>query len=271
MHMRIMCHNVWGMYASYPIQKVANRGALMAEIYLSYLPDVIGMQEFSRDIRESGLPELLGGTYTELDFRAETDFYGMDNLYTPIFYRPSVCRPLRQGFVLYDRPYNNRNSKGVAFAVFERLTDGACFSVCNTHYWWKKCGPEHDAARVGNSEVILSLCKNLPHPTVVMGDLNCRVESEAYQLLLQNGLEDVQVCAAQSMDINTCHKYPSYQEEAGIFYGAPRPVGGYELAIDHMLISKENCRDVSRFEVVTSQKACDTSDHCPIYMDLVLS
>lgn len=269
--MRIMCHNVWGMYAGYPIQKVANRSELMAEIYLSYLPDVIGMQEFSPDIRQSGLPELIGGTYTELDLRAEMNAYEIENVYTPIFYRPEVCRPVRQGLVLYDKPYNNRNSKGVAYAVFEQLTDGARFSVCNTHYWWKKCGPEHDAARESNSGVILSLCRDLPHPTVVMGDLNCRAESEAYQLLLRNGLADVQACAAQSMDSNTCHKYPSFQEETGVFYGAPRPEGGYQRAIDHMLISGDNSGDVSRFEVITSQNACDTSDHCPIYMDFSLT
>ena len=269
--MRIMCHNGWGMYANYPIQKVANRSELMAEIYLSYLPDVIGMQEFSPDIRQSGLPERLSGTYTELDLQSEMEQYGIENVYTPIFYRHDVYRPVQHGFVLYEKPYNNHNSKGVAYAVFERLNDGARFAVCNTHYWWKKCGPEHDAARVANSEVILSLCQKLPHPTVVMGDLNCRAESDAYQLLLQNGLTDVQGCAAQSKDSNTCHKYPSYDEENGIFYGALQPEGGYQRAIDHMLISSDNREDVRVFDVLTSQKACDTSDHCPIYMDLTLN
>ena len=59
MNIRLMSHNVWGMFAPDVVKEVANRCELMADVYEEYRPDVIGMQEFSEDIRSHGLPELL--------------------------------------------------------------------------------------------------------------------------------------------------------------------------------------------------------------------
>lgn len=266
MNIRLMSHNVWGMFAPDVVKEVANRCELMADVYEEYRPDVIGMQEFSEDIRSHGLPELLEPHYRELDVSADVKAYGMENLYTPIFYRQDVCEPVDAGFVLYDRAYNNHDSKGVTWAVFRSLQSGRLFTVCNTHYWWKS-GPEHDRARVGNSEVILSLKQKLPAPFFVMGDLNCRVESEAYRTLLEGGLCDAQSAAPDTMDCNTHHAYPEYDRERQVFFGAPKPSGGYRNSIDHILLDAAHADAERRFLVVTTDEACNTSDHCPIFTD----
>ena len=269
MNIRLMSHNVWGMYAPDVVHEVANRTELLTRVYLEYLPDIIGTQEFSEDIRRHSLPEMISPHYRELDVSADVEEYGMKNLFTPIFYRPDICEPLDAGFQLYNRFYNNHDSKGVTWAVFRHLADGAVFSVCNTHYWWKG-GQEHDLARVENSKVILSLKERLPAPFFVMGDLNCKVDSEAYQTLLSGGLCDVQSAAPDTMDSNTHHPYPQYDPEQRCFFGSPKPTGGYENSIDHILEDVEHIRSVRKFRVITSDDACNTSDHCPVVVDISL-
>ncbi len=266
MTIKLMSHNVWGMYAPDVVKKVANRNELMRNVYMEYLPDVIGTQEFSEDIRVHGLPEMISSEYIELDVSADVSSHGMKNLFTPIFYRPSTCTPVDAGFVLYDRAYNNHDSKGVVWAVFRDFSSGELFTVANTHYWWKS-GEEHDAARVENSKEILKLAKRLPHPFFVMGDMNCKISSQAYKELLNGGLCDAQAVAKQSMDSNTHHQYPPYDYEKGVFYGSPKPQGGYAESIDHILVDADHSNMVARFFVVTSDAACNTSDHCPVLVE----
>ncbi len=267
MNYRILSHNVWGMYAKYPIQTMGNRSVLMSRVYHEYLPDVIGLQEYSPDARESGLGKMLSDRYIEIDYSEDMGKYGITNLYTPMFYCPETCKLLDKGFILYDRNFNNRDSKGVTWGVFE-TKEGKVFSVCNTHYWWKKTDPIHDAARVENSKIILELCQKLPHPVVAMGDLNCNNRSDAFKALLDGGLLDVQVIAEETTDSHSHHPYPSYNEETNEFYGGVAPKGDFSSAIDHMVITEENAHQAKKFDVITTQDALDTSDHCPFYVDL---
>lgn len=263
---RIMSHNVWGMFAPDVVKRVDNRSSLMWEIYSEYLPDVIGTQEFSKDIRNSGLVESMSEVYAELDVSADIERYGMTNLFTPVFYNKNTCAVLEKGFILFDREYNNHDSKGVVWAVMRHLPTESVFSIANTHYWWKS-GEEHDAARVKNSDVILEMMERLPKPFFAMGDLNCIPASAAYARLADNGLSDVQLSAVKTTHGNTHHPYPLHNGEKNIFYGAPLPKGDYNLAIDHMFVDCTHRDGLERFEIITKQKALDTSDHCPIFLD----
>lgn len=268
MSIRLMSHNVWGMYAPEVVKKVGNRNELMCKIYMEYLPDVIGNQEFSEDIRMHGLPEMLSCEYAELNVSEDVAKYGMNNLFTPMFYRPGICEPTDAGFILYDRAYNNEDSKGVTWAVFRSLSTGKIFTVANTHFWWKS-GTEHEAARVENAKEIIRLAGMLPHPFFVMGDMNCNIFSPAYSRLLIGGLCDVQSVALQSMDSNTHHAYPQYDCDKKVFWGSPKPKGTYADSIDHILVDAEHASCIKKFLVVTSEDACNTSDHCPILVDWI--
>ena len=100
-----------------------------------------------------------------------------------------------------------------------------------------------------------------------MGDLNCNESSVAYQVLLSNGLRDTQAIAEQTVDVNTHHPYPEYDDPSSCFFGAPLPVGGYAKAIDHLLVDSENSQYISLFSVLVDEKSLNTSDHCPIMAD----
>ena len=80
MKLRIMSHNVWGMYAPNVVKKVANRNDAMQRIYHRELPDVIGTQEFSLDIRNHKLQDMIADEYTEVDVWDEVKALEMEYL-----------------------------------------------------------------------------------------------------------------------------------------------------------------------------------------------
>lgn len=266
MKIKIMSHNVWGMYAADVVKKVANRNAVMSKIYHEQLPDVIGTQEFSRDIYNNRLPEMIADEYVQIDVSAETAELGVEHCFTPMFYRPATVELVKSGFFLYDRAFNNHDSKTIVWGVFKHIATGNIFTVCNTHYWWKG-GPEHAAARVVNSKDVLKLKEVLPTPFFVMGDLNCRIDSDAFKTLVEGGLVDVQTVAKASCDNCTHHAYPGYDEEKGEFFPAEYPGRNYACSIDHILINSENADKVETFKVMIDDDALTTSDHCPIFVE----
>jgi endonuclease/exonuclease/phosphatase family metal-dependent hydrolase len=260
---KIISHNVWGMYAKDVVKKVSNRNSLMKKVYYEKMPDVIGAQEFSQDIRTHNLPEMLSPDYAELDLSAEVAACGVANLFTPVFYLYKKYDIIEKGFFLYDRAFNNSDSKSIAYAALRNKQTGEVFSVCNTHFWWKS-GPEHDAARVVNAMDILKIAARLPKPVFVMGDLNCISSSEAYKTLVAGGLCDVRFSAKEATtDDNTHHPYPAYDEAKDEFTAAPYP-GTDAKNIDYIFIDREHSGNVKKFEVLNSSDALSTSDHCPI-------
>ena len=263
---RVMSHNVWGMYARDVVKKVANRNELMKKVYFKYLPDVIGTQEFSTDIREHNLPGMLSPDYAELDLSRETASLGVANLFTPMFYRAGRLEVMEKGFHLYDRAFNNSDSKGVAYASFIDRSSGRVFSVCNTHFWWKP-GPEHDAARVVNAKDILNIASRLPGPVIIMGDLNCTSSSDAYATLVAGGMSDVRHVAPETTDRHTHHPYPVYDEASGLFSAAPYESLERKISIDHIFIDNNHAGCVRKFEVLADDDSLTTSDHCPIFVD----
>ena len=266
MKIKIMSHNVWGMYAPNVVKKVANRNDAMQRIYHRELPDVIGTQEFSLDIRNHKLQDMIADEYTEVDVWDDVKALEMVHLSTPMFYRPATCELIKKGYVLYDRAFNNHDSKGICWAVFKHIASGKTFTVCNTHYWWM-CGPEHDVARVGNSKEILKLKAELPTPFFMVGNLNCNISTEAFATLLDGGLADVQQVAKDTYELCSYHGYPGYDEEKGEFFPAVLSKSDYTHSIDHILVDNEHADSVLAFKVMTDDDALTTSDHCPVYID----
>ncbi len=274
---RVMTYNIWGMYPGE--HSVGNRDALVSNVVHEYLPDVIGMQEYSPELYELKLQDKLADEYAMVDFSRWIANQEVANLYTPMFYRKSTVQLQSQGFLLFDRKYNNttvnnKDSKGVAYAIF-KTNDGQIFSVFNAHYWWqgeKNGGDIHDEARQKNSQDIIDLVNQynlLARPVIIMGDMNCYVTSPAFQVLTNNGFTDTQGCAKETEDTRTNHSYPTRNPD-DTYTGAPGVEGtSYtKKSIDHILISNAYNMCVEKFDIVTTEDALNSSDHCPVYVDL---
>lgn len=52
-----------------------------------------------------------------------------------------------------------------------------------------------------------------------------------------------------------------------VFYGSPKPTGGYAESIDHILVDAAHADGVRNFAVLTDDAACNTSDHCPVMIE----
>lgn len=257
--LRIMSHNIW-------CGKVANRDLHMRDIYLRYLPDVLGLQEMTPNLYESRLLSLIDGEYELLLHDEAPD--SIDN--TPLLLRRGVFNVVEHGWHLY-RGLNNHNSKSLAWAVLERKSDKRRFGAVSTHFWWRN-GPESDIARADDVYQMMAYVNYMRVkyniPVVAMGDWNCVINSMPYNAAVAAGGLDVRICATDFSDLgNTHHPYAVFNEESGEYENGPKPAGSRLNAIDHMFVYGNRGFDIREFHVVTEQDALDVSDHCPIYMD----
>ncbi len=257
--LRIMSHNIWcGL--------VSGRDLMLRDIYFKYDPDIIGLQEMTKNLWDSDLIPMLSERYELL--RPETDGK-LDN--TPLLYRKDRFEVKDSGWHLYTG-LNNKDSKSLAWALLRDLTTDRMLGVVSTHFWWKK-GAESDLARVDDVRQMMAYVNYMrvkyDVPVVIMGDLNCKIDSGAYNAIIAGGALDMRMVARDySSRKNTHHPYAEFDEERGVYHDGPMPKGCHLNAIDHMFVFDQSKVNVSVFEVVTDQNALDASDHCPIFADL---
>lgn len=170
---RLMFHNIHGSckQSEFPVEPVAQ---MMSEVFGEYLPDVLGLQECSPQMRETGqIASALAPLYTEVNVSKSPSYISNNRQnYTPLFYRADTVEVLRSGYFCYnDLPYTNEayadlwygedpaklldynvrqsdgeqvtkngrrdTSKGVTWAVFRAKATGNIFLVASTHLWWE--------------------------------------------------------------------------------------------------------------------------------------
>lgn len=170
---RIMFNNIHGGcdINEFPVEPVA---MTMSEVYKEYLPDVLGIQECSPNMRSIGhLVEHLAPEYTEVDVSSSDGYRQNGGInHTPLFYREQTVEVLKSGFFCFNYlPYSNEaysnfwqgydpnkllsenirqgdgalvtkngrfdRSKGATWAVFRSKATGNIFLVASTHLWWE--------------------------------------------------------------------------------------------------------------------------------------
>lgn len=160
---RIMFNNIHGScdINEFPVKPVAQ---MMSEVYKAYLPDVLGLQECSPNMRTGGnIAGYLAPEYKEVQTGSAVNF-------TPLFYREETVELLKSGFFCFDQmpvgdsvydamrgsytAYqlwndNDRqntdglkgtrkdNSKGATWAIFRVKSTGNIFMAASTHLWWE--------------------------------------------------------------------------------------------------------------------------------------
>ncbi|TMV49558.1 hypothetical protein FE783_13735 [Paenibacillus mesophilus] len=262
---RIMTSNIWGNCGD---KAIANRDDNLADVFLRYRPDVLGLQEVSPKVRREPINifDLLDSHYAEVD----VDIGPLSNNYTPLLYLKDKFTVQRSGFHSFSG-LNDSNSKSVTWAELECNSSGSRFAVCNTHYYWT----EDDAgkeARINNSkelvDVVAAIMQIRRIPVLCMGDFNCRASSDPIRNLLDHGFADAQSGATvRTSDSNAYHPYPEWDEALQRFANTPAPTGKYAEAIDHIFYTAGTV-SIFVYETIVSQGALDASDHCPVYVDL---
>lgn len=270
---RVLFNNILGN-CDQELYPVARRNEMLLEIYKTYDPDVIGLQECSANSRSplnSSIIDLLKG-----EGYAEVPVTGCSsNLYTPVLYKESRFELVESGYLLFTLNAKKDNSKSLVWAVLKDKTSGEQIAVISTHF--TVYGSDEypvEEARVGNAtqliQVVESIYNKYHCPTVIGGDLNCNVSSDAMKLLMKNSTY-ARTAAPLTDMMKTSHGYPTFDQELGIYteYSAPK-ANATDESIDHICFFHDDNVSVNAFDVCADKYSCLSTDHCPLIVDFTI-
>lgn len=271
MPMRIMSSNVWGNCP--PDRPIADRDDKMAVVYLRYLPDCIGLQECSPRLRgeKEHLFSLVSEVYGEVTVTVTNE---KKTNFTPILYRKDKLCVRDAGWTLFDGP-NDQGSKSITWALFEDRTTAKRFLHFNAHYFWMS-DEKGRTARIGNTEQLLSLvgglAKQYPVPVVITGDFNCITDEPPIIKLLASGFAETRLCALETgVPYRSHHACPEIDTTCPERVCYPRghmPDGDIDKSLDHIFVSQGV--DVHRYQTVVDDEALQSSDHCPLLVEITI-
>ncbi len=255
--MKVYCQNVWNYNPS------EYRNTLIASLIKDFDADVCCFQECGPGTNRAGaapLPELMKESYTEIcpEFA--------DRNYTPVFYKTIKYNVIDSGYFLYEG-YNDANSKSVTWAVLEDKATMKKVLVASTHFWWMFRGEEDNLQRLQNVAELKAFCEEITKkyniPAIIGGDFNNGFNSdqgdEPYKKMLQEGFCDIRHNADETTDVLTHHEYPILNEK-GIYVDGALPVRN----LDYIFTYGDKKIKAKKFEILTTQKTLDSSDHCPL-------
>ena len=256
--LRIMFHNIW-------FGEVYNRDEIAAKLYMSYLPDVIGFQEFEPGWYLSDLGEMLGNEYQSVPVEAPGN--KKPNI-LPIFYRHNRLELVASGWYGFSLP---EESKGFTWAIFTDKETGVQFGVASTHYF--VIGDEAGMAlRTKDSEVLTSIIDDLQdryNVTFILGgDFNCKADGRALVRLNELGWFDAHSAATvYRSESGGYHGYPILDDSTKTYKAAELPKGDYSRAIDHIYLRGDDF-EVRVYDTVLHPYSLMLSDHSPIFVDI---
>lgn len=162
---RMMINNVYGGGDPTPMNQ---RMEMLADLYKTYSPDVLGLQEFHDRPRAVLYPLLMSAGYTEVRY-TDSDSQIVTGKSTPLFYKADRLDLLDCGYMLYTdapdlyssayqslvSPYAsmeelkyNDYSKSITWGIFRVKATGHVFLAASTHLFYQRPGTtEDDRAR----------------------------------------------------------------------------------------------------------------------------
>ncbi len=260
---RVIFNNIYGNFQDqHPIR---TRNLMQAELHLEYLPDVIGTQETSPHT-SAYISFMLANGYAKVDVKANNS---NNHNYTPLLYLKDKFEVIDKGYHLFDDGAGDK-SKSVTWAVFKDKATGDIFAVGSTHFYWKS-DELGQSARLKDAQQISQLAKNITakHDCafVIGGDFNCRINSDPFYILNNEGYKNLQQLSPDTMNLTTHHSYSEFDDELGLYYTPVVPTNPYEKAIDHALVYNESKLVPKRFRVILHDYSFLSSDHCPVMVE----
>ncbi len=255
--MKIYCQNVYNNNPTF------GRNPLIAELVSEFDADICLFQEFgpfSTRVGEKPLHNLLSCKYTEA-----CDLEAAHN-YTPVFYKSGKYKEIDSGYFCYTG-LNDVNSKSVTWAVLEEISTAKRIAVAATHFWWEYSGERDNLQRLENVKELKAcfdeIIAKYNVPVIVGGDFNNGQNAdqgdEPYHRMLELGFTDIRLSARESTDCFTHRDCPDLDEK-GVVLGGELPY----RTLDYIFTYGPNQPKALAFDVLTSEKALASSDHCPL-------
>lgn len=278
-NLRILDDNIWD-YSSETIpaawQQINEdcrddvRAPQFAQIVRAYMPDVVGLQEYSRHNHERFYPLIQNYGY-QIAYNNMNDPWNN----TPVFYNKATLELVAVNYHLFTPEFwSNKGSKSFTSAVFKQKSTGSVFAYISTHLWWKseKAQAGSDSARAAQIRLIIAegevLKAKYKCPIFVCGDMNTLESSVALQQFLQGGYDPCYTVADKFSDCNghhICGPSDGYSRKSN------RPSPTRKLgAIDHCLIYNPGATTIQNFKCDTTYFTIKLTDHYPNIVDAKL-
>lgn len=233
------------------------RFRIVPQIIGEYMPDSLGVQECTYEwylMLKFQLPE-----YEFIGVGRDTGDRKLNcGEISGVLYRKDKYKLIDSGtFWLSETPdkvsfgWDGACRRVCTWATLENLQTGEQYTHVNTHLDHKGA-----LARENGVKLVVEKALSFDMPTVVTGDFNFEKGCDLYNLLVSDGLSDTQDMAAETMYGKTYHGYNGGEEG---------------LPIDFIL-ANEKITTVSRYKIVRDMLDGQyTSDHYPIYADMIIS
>ena len=218
-------------------------------LILSYMPDVIGLQETTA-LWYSLLEPQLDGIYKFASYTVPT---GKVN-YSTLMYNIHTTELIECKTTLYT-VRNSDNMRHLTWARFRRKSDGAEYIVTCTH--WDITDEKRQVQWKENAQLINELYAKYNLPIFATGDYNSNEQDLFAKFLQETKMID-----------------PKYEAKTIVNAGKTTHTLGAkasnsELCIDHIAVTPG--QEVLFYNRLTCPTATDASDHCPIYIDVKLT
>ncbi len=253
----IYSQNVWNCPpASY-------RNKLIRSLVSDFDADICMFQEcgpFTVRAAEISLPDLMKEIYEEACEQLA------DRNFTPVYYKRDKFDLVDSGYFLFEG-LNDSNSKSVTWAVLKEKSSSVKCAFISTHFWWMFESEKDNEQRLRNVDQLYEICNFIIEkynvPVIIGGDLNNGKNSdqgeEPYEYMKQKGFNDIRLSAEETTDEYTHHDYPVLNENK-IYENGPMPVRN----LDYIFTYGDYNIKAKKFNIITSQNALNSSDHCPL-------
>ncbi|MCQ2428488.1 MAG: hypothetical protein MJ137_08890 [Clostridia bacterium] len=262
---RVMTSNVLGG------DTLVSRIPFHISVYSAYMPDVIGMQECNSS-GHSGLTAGLGSVYALACNKIGST---SSTCYTPFLYLKDKYELVESGSKLFNKRWTETNTKTFAWIVLKNKETGQLSAYINGH--WSLILGSYDTVKVfgvkmtdsvegrqwreDNTREVLEKKDELRKkygdalPVVVMGDMNANASSNSvitFSGIMSNSLNVSK--GDKTTGINSFHSNPGQKPPSG-------------TPIDILMVTGDVI-DVYRHEIVTTDTALASSDHCQVVIDI---
>ena len=260
MMIKLYDQNVWN------VLPIDNRSVLVREMVREFDADFCTFQECGPETSRAGktpLPVLMSDKYAEVC----PEKAGVN--YTPVFYKKEKYNVIEADYHVYTG-FNDVNSKTLTWGVFEDKQTGERIAVASTHFWFKNRGEMDDEQRIQNARELKEACDYIVEkygvPVIAAGDLNNGRGSEMgdkpYRFMIEQRFVDIRHSAEETTDMFTYHDYPVLDEAKGIYVNRPDALPAFDL--DFIFTYGPDILKAKKFEILTSETALNSSDHCPL-------
>ena len=254
--LRIMSFNILAeLWDNDAMATLPGRDENVANILLTYLPDVVALQE-NTPMWYGLLEERLKGVYQyAIYYSVDTEAEKIP-CYSTIMYNTLTTELIECTTTIYS-VRNSRSSRVLTVARMRRKADGAEFIVTNTH--WDITDDKRQEQLKENAKWINDLQAEYNVPIFSCGDYNSD-ENNLFKKFLQNTkMTDPRYTAVTVVNQGRTTHTLSLNPDGN----ANTP------CIDHIAVREG--QDVLFYNRLTLKEALDASDHCPIYIDVKLN